>query len=294
MFPTEAEAPVITEFLRKLPGSSRPVLVRASDGLCYVVKFRNNPQGASVLFAESAGTELYRACGLPTPSWKALSISDAFIDRTPELWMETVSGLVRPEAGLCFGSRAMDGTEGSLLEILPGSSIGRVENRLDFWLAWLVDMCAAHADNRQAIFQAKANGQLRAVFIDHGHLFGGPQNRRHLPLSISRYLEKRIYSEIGKDQIKVIEERLKSIDFEMLAQRIDALPDEWKTTAALEAFDRCLELLSQPSFVKHMIGELVESGVWRSTPAPEWTARKQPAVVRPSVERPVWLSQPVA
>ncbi len=58
---------VVTQYVRNLRGGSQPILARASDGFLYVVKFANNLQGPNLLFNESAGSELYLACGLPIP-----------------------------------------------------------------------------------------------------------------------------------------------------------------------------------------------------------------------------------
>jgi hypothetical protein len=61
---------------------------------------------------------------------------------------------------------------GGLFEILPGSSIKLVGNQVSFWMAWLIEICGEHVDNRQAIFEEDADGSLDAYFVDHGHLFG--------------------------------------------------------------------------------------------------------------------------
>src|SRR5208337_4281241 len=148
----ENEIANLTEYIRNLRGGSQPILALASDGFLYVVKFLNNPQGPNVLFNEIAGSELYRACGLAVPEWRSLLLSDSFIDKNPESWMQTPEGRLRPTAGLCFGSRFMVGDGKRLIEFLPRSSFRRVRNRTSFWLAWLIDVCAEHTDNRQAIF----------------------------------------------------------------------------------------------------------------------------------------------
>ena len=88
---------LVKQYIRNLRGGSQPILARASDGLLYVVKFNNNLQGANLPFNESAGTELYRGCGLAVPSWRPLLVSDAFLDRNPDCWMHTPEGRLRPE-----------------------------------------------------------------------------------------------------------------------------------------------------------------------------------------------------
>lgn len=83
---------VITRHIRNLRGGSQAILAEASDGLSYVLKFTNNLQGANLPFNESAGHELYRACGLNGPSWKQLLLTDAFIDQNRDCWMQSPEG----------------------------------------------------------------------------------------------------------------------------------------------------------------------------------------------------------
>ena len=142
----------VIRYIRNLRGGSQPILVQASDGLLYVVKFTNNLQGANLCFNEGIGTELYRACRLAVPSWRPLLVTDAFIGRNPDCWMQTPEGRLRPDPGLCFGSRFLGDSGMRLLEILPSTSFKRVRNLKNFWLAWMIDICAHHADNRQALF----------------------------------------------------------------------------------------------------------------------------------------------
>jgi hypothetical protein len=245
--------PQATLLIRKLRGGSDPVLVAASDGLHYVVKFSNNLQGPNVLFNESAGTELYHGCGLAAPAWRPLLVSESFLDRNPGAWMETDDGPLRPAAGLCFGSLFMGGEPGRIFEILPGTSFSRIRNRMSLWLAWMVDVCADHVDNRQAIFKEDTQGQLHAFFIDHGHLFGGPDGRHRLPIVASRYLDPRIYPELERDDISDLLNTLRSIDADRIWRRVEALPEDWKATSALDRVRRCLDSLADAGRVRALL-----------------------------------------
>src|SRR5580700_5874154 len=95
----------MVRYLRSLRGGSQPFLAQASDGLFYVVKFAHNLQGPNLLFNESAGTELFRCCGLAVPEWRPLLVTSDFLDQNPGCWMRTAEEVLRPNAGLCFGSR---------------------------------------------------------------------------------------------------------------------------------------------------------------------------------------------
>ena len=63
--------------------------------------------------------------------------------------MQTPEGQLRPEPGMCFGSRYLGEDSTRLFEVLPGNSFRRVRNLQDFWLAWMIDICAGHTDNRR-------------------------------------------------------------------------------------------------------------------------------------------------
>jgi len=265
------------QFVRKLRGSSQPMLVRASDGQLYVAKFRMNLQGPNVLFNEAAGTELYRAFGLSVPAWKQLLVSEEFIDNNPDCWIQTADGVLRPNAGLCFGSQHL-GTNGArLLEILSGSGLKRVRNQMSFWMAWLLDICAEHVDNRQAIFVEDATGGSTAFFVDHGHLFGGPTAGQRLNFLASRYLDPRMYPEVGNKQAQEFFHAARNLNVDLLWRRIQALPTDWKTESGLGMFAECLFRLSDPAMLRDIFDSLVES-VQRTNQRHQ----PMPAIARPA------------
>jgi hypothetical protein len=249
----------VTQHIRNLRGGSQAILAQASDGLIYVVKFTNNLQGANLPFNESAGSELYRACGLAGPSWKQLMVTDAFIDQNPDCWMQTPEGFLRPESGLCFGSRFLGGDNIRLFEILPGASFKRVRNPESFWLAWLIDICACHADNRQAIFLKSDEGWLDAFFVDHGHLFGGPTGELRPHFLASRYLDQRIYQRISSHQLVNFQTVVQRLDVDELWRRIESLPDEWKLQSAVGGFAQCLCRLSTSNLLQNILDAMVDA-----------------------------------
>jgi hypothetical protein len=250
---------LVTRYIRNLRGGSQPILVQASDDLFYVAKFTNNLQGPNLPFNESAGSELYRACNLPVPSWKPLLITDEFIDQNPGCWMHTPEGRLRPEPGLCFGSLFLGGDGSRLLEILPGSSFSRVRNHADFWLAWLIDICAAHVDNRQAVFAEDAQGWLNAYFVDHGHLFGGPKGEQRMHFLASRYIDLRIYQNVPSQLLQHCQTVAATLNVDQLWRKIQTLPEEWKTASALDGLTQCLNSLSNPRLLQGAIESMVDA-----------------------------------
>ncbi len=252
-------ATLVTRFIRNLRGGSQPILAQASDGLLYVVKFINNLQGPNLLFNESAGNELYRGCGLAVPAWKPLLVTDAFLDQNRDCRMQTQWGSLRPESGLCFGSRFLGGDGVRLLDILSGTSFNRVRNKNSFWLAWLIDICAAHVDSRQAVFVEGAEGWLDAHFIDMGHLFGGPKADLLKNFQVSRYIDSRIYADISFDDLLKIHGAVRALDHDQLRQRVQAIPGEWKQSSALNRFDSCLHRLSKHLFLQNVLDTIIDA-----------------------------------
>ena len=276
----------LTHFIRNLRGGSQPILAEASDGFLYVVKFANNLQGPNLLFNESAGSELFRACGVPVPEWRPLRVSDSFLEKNPDCWMQTPDGRLRPTSGLCFGSRFLGGNGKRILEILPNSSFNRVRNQTTFWLAWLVDICAEHCDNRQALFLEDAEGWLSAYFVDHGHLFGGPNGELEKNFHASRYLDARIYAKVSSETCWNIQNALWALDTDMLLQRIEELPADWKQASGRDSFERCLQRLTKPFFVRNVLDTIIDALERRTVTGSEdlECERKPPVrVLRPGV-----------
>jgi len=249
----------VTRYIRNLRGGSQPILAEASDGLLYVVKFTNNLQGANLPFNESIGSELYSAFGLASPAWKPLLVTDSFLDQNPDCWMQTPEGRLRPASGLCFGSRFLGGDSIRLREILPGTSFKLVANHKSFWLAWMIDICARHVDNRQAIFLEGAKDGLKAFFVDHGHLFGGPKGGEQPHFLASRYLDPRIYRSVSSLYLLNLPRVARCLDADRLWKQIGRLPDEWKTTSALDGFSQCLGRLSSPQLLQNVVDTMVDA-----------------------------------
>lgn len=250
---------LITQYIRNLRGGSQSILAQASDGLFYVVKFTNNPQGPNLPFNESIGSELYRACGLATPFWKPLLLIDAFIDRNPDCWMQTLDGRLRPASGLCFGSRFLGRDGARLFEILPGTSFRRVRNHKSFWLAWLIDICAGHSDNRQAIFLDDGTGNLDAFFVDHGNILGGPKGELRKHFLASRHLDPRIYQSVSSHQLLTYQRIAGSLDVDRLWNRVQSLPEDWKTASALTGLATCFNRLSARRLLQEIVATMVEA-----------------------------------
>jgi len=225
------------QFVRKLRGGSQPILVEASDGYFYVVKYLNNLQGPNLLFNEAIGSALFHAAGLPVPAWRVVHLSEKFVAQNPGCWMETETGRSKPNAGMCFGSRFMDLSELRVFEILSGEHFSRVRNRRNFWAAWVLDVLSDHTDNRQALFLEGSTKWLDACFIDHGHMFGGANGRISPYFAASRYIDLRIYAQANAEEVEELQGKIQGIDLVSLARIAKRLPVAWRTVSAVSQFE---------------------------------------------------------
>src|SRR6185437_12597579 len=275
-------------FIRRLRGGSQPVLVEGSDGLVYVLKFVNNPQGINLLFNESMGTEVFKACDLPVPPWQPVILSRHFVDSTPGCWMQTEKGDLRPQAGICFGSLFVGQQRARLLQILPSADFGHIRNRSSFWLAWLVDFCCGNTDSRQAVFLEDRKNCLDSWFVDMGHLFGGADGNRTAHEFVQcRYADQRIYPEILPAETSGFFTAIESLDADALWTVARKLPEDWVSAKALQAFFRGLETLSNKTLVRSFLQLLLKSDeagrrVIAEEPAKLVSLLKSPGTIPPS------------
>ncbi len=161
-----------------------------------------------------------------------------------------------------MGRASLGGDNKRIFEILPGNSFRRISNREDFWLAWLIDICAGHSDNRQAIFLEDERGQNRAYFVDHGHMFCGPRGLDRPHFIASRHLDQRIYFDVSSQYLLAIRGVARGLNPDLLLGRMRTLPEEWKFSSAVDEFAKCLNRVSNASLVENIIETMVSDLRW--------------------------------
>lgn len=249
---------LVKRHIRSLRGSSNPFLAEASDGHLYIVKPMLDQKNSNQHFNESAGTELYRALGLNVPSWRPLLVTETFIARMAKGAYRNgyPPGL---RAGVAFGSRFLGEGGDQLFEVLPGTSLSWIENRTCLWSAWLIDICALHTDNRQAIFTRSADRRLNVTFIDHGQMFGGSHGDSTPPFIASRYLDSRIYPYVSNQDISALLSDVLSANLDLIWQRVSLIPEEWKTSSGIAAFGDCLGRLSDAKLLESVVNTILHA-----------------------------------
>jgi hypothetical protein len=242
------------KFIRKLNGGSQSILVQANDSKYYVVKMMENPQGSNVLANESLGATVARAVGLPVAHNKGIYLSDTFIDNFRDLWFESPAGRRRPNRGVHFGSLFIGQPSGAQRpnEYISPSRLDNIANRQDFLGMYILDVWANHQDSRQAVFCRSSDGTQKAFFIDHGHMFGGPEWTFEDRPGIALHLEKKIYTDLwNEDLVASWISHLQMATPSALSYANQAMQPEWYQGRVEELIGRLTERLCRlPEIVR--------------------------------------------
>lgn len=217
----------IEEILRPMPGGAQSVLARCDAGF-FVIK-RHHHQGPNVLANEVIGTELMRTVGLPVPSWRIASVA----------WPDTS----REEQPLYFASEYTRSATGlRTFEILPSRLVDQIANRADFLGAFVFDLWAGSRDVRQALYLERANHKFDAVFIDQGHMFGGPS--WHEKLQLCEWSRDFLcYPDIWRVEVASWAQRLQDTIPSALPESVALVPKCWYSGDIVDLSKRLLARL---------------------------------------------------
>lgn len=150
-------------------------MIECSDGTLYVVKAYNNPQGPNVLTNGVIGSTLLHAAGLPTPAWKPIYLSNRYIEQSPH--PSFLSHRLGDDwgAGFHFGSRFIQSQSSAGCSIESHYPLLSIRSQFFCLGVYIFDVWANHCDRREILLLQRCETSLRDVlFIDNGHLFGGP------------------------------------------------------------------------------------------------------------------------
>jgi hypothetical protein len=272
--------PDVVQFERRMRGGCQSSLIQASDGCRYVLKMFDNPQGGDTLFHEALGSGLAQVLGLPVPGWKVLHVSESFIEQNPQLWFEAEGRLIRPTAGLHFGSAFVEARPGGeTYQLVPANWHPRIVNAGDFFGMLLLDLWTNHLDNRQALFvHIPGTHQLRVVFIDHGQMFGQADSLRKR-VGRARFLDTRVYSVGGHSALlSRWQKRIEDVSASVISYLMDAVPTSWRRPGYPEVIlDGLLEMQTGiPDDVCHLRSLLEEEDSLLTTSPRNLRCRTKP------------------
>jgi hypothetical protein len=221
-------------------GASQTLLMRCDDNQLYVVKLKDNPQGNGTLGNELMAARLLKGVGLPTPEYRAVFISEAFLAANPCVHFETAVCKVPASSGFHFGSQFLAPDDSwELYSILPGSYHPLIRNRNDLLGCYIFDIWANHHDAREFVFRRKVDEtSLSAFIVDNGHMFGGSSWSQQQPPGAAMCLDKRLYGKQWEgDAIAAWCSHFENILPKILQQAVSNMPDEWYNGKITVLFD---------------------------------------------------------
>lgn len=273
-------AVLAVQAIRRMRGGAQSHLMLGADGGLWVVKFRNNPQGARVLANELMATRIAEAIGLTVPKSDVVEVSDWLVANSPEMQLEMGRGVrERCEAGLQFGSRYVGGLmPGQVVDYLPEPQLGEVRNLAEFAGMLVVDKWTGNCNGRQAVFERRARERkYRAHFIDQGFCFNaGEWSFPDAPLR-GVYPRNAVYAGVtGWDSFEPWLSRVEMFRGETLGAVAEEVPPGWYGGDP-EALERLLEgLLRRRGAVRELIAAFRDSG---RQPFPKWESKVRVGVL---------------
>jgi len=219
-------------FIRRLKGSSQPLLLRCSDKRFYVTKFQGNPQGNHVLANELLGSRLGTKIGIPVAPSFVIEVSDSFLSQSPEISFKSPQGQSPIAEGLHCGSRyVINPAVGSTYDYLPATMLDRVADLNPFAGALAFHLWVQNHGNPQPVFWRPSIRHLyRVTFIDHGLCFGGPNWHWHLGRGqgTALYFHRAVYREIdGWSSFEPFLRAIENIRLEELQALAEGIPECW-------------------------------------------------------------------
>jgi hypothetical protein len=289
-----------TRLIRKMRGGAQAHLLQCSDGHFYVVKFRNNPQHRRILVNEWIASVFLNYLHISTPPAAIVSLSAAFIEANPDIYIQLGSRHQAVEPGWHFGSRYPgDPSKVMVYDFLPDTLLDKVVNAQEFLGVLAFDKWIGNADARQSIFfrarlrqwppvtgestpqagfvaQAPRAGFVaqapRAGFVaqmvDHGYIFDGPHWKfPDSPLQ-GLYFRPSVYQHVrGWEDFQPWLDRVVYFPEEIVDAAQKQLPPDWvaEDTAELQA------MLEKLMSRRHRVPDLIrDSRRGRVNPFPEW------------------------
>ncbi|MGD0132338.1 MAG: HipA family kinase [Bryobacteraceae bacterium] len=271
-----------TRLIRKMRGGAQAHLLECDDGHFYVVKFRNNPQHRRVLINEWIGSVFLNYLKISTPESAIVSLSAAFLEANPEIYIQLGSRHQAVEAGWHFGSR-YPGDPGKIMvyDFLPDVLLDKVVNASEFLGVLAFDKWMSNADARQSIFfrarlrqwplaasESAPRTGFVALMMDHGYVFDGPHWKfPDSPLQ-GLYFRPSVYQHVrGWADFEPWLDRVVYFPEEIVDAALKQIPPEWVAEDA-DALQAMLEkLMSRRRRVPDLIGD---SRHGRVNPFPQW------------------------
>jgi len=223
------------------------VLIEANDHHQYVVKWLHNALSITAVCMEALRNSVYQLLGLPVSSWTTIEIRDQLIDMFPEAW--PISGAapfcLRPAAGVHFASQAVRDLPLCSYEVLSAGVYDKVQNRSDFWGAYVLDVWTERFDSRNAIFvPCDDSADLNVIFIGHGNSTGSATLDAQEMFVSCLYSDRQIYR---RDEMMEVCYRwiaqIQRFGRTALRTALETMPTDWRTACVETMAERLVARL---------------------------------------------------
>ncbi len=222
-------------------GGAQSHLIQASDGQCYVVKFKNNPQHHRVLVNELIASVFLRYLQISAPDMAIIRVSEEFLRENPEVGLQLGSARIPVAPGWHFGSRYPgDPERTAIYDFLPDVLLRHVTNIHEFAGMFAFDKWMGNANGRQAVFfrtlagtssgtpAPALSGRFFALMIDQGFVLNGPHwSFPDSPL-YGLYHRPLVYEQIRSlDDFQPCLERILHFPEDVVDEAYKQVPLEW-------------------------------------------------------------------
>jgi hypothetical protein len=270
-----------TRLIRKMRGGAQAHLLECDDGHFYVVKFRNNPQHRRILINEWIASVFLNYLQISTPPAAIVSLSTAFLEANPDIYIQLGSRHQAVEPGWHFGSRYPgDPAKIMVYDFLPDILLDKVVNAGEFLGVLAFDKWMSNADARQTIFfrarlrqwPAGSEPAPRTGFVsqmmDHGYVFDGPHWKFSESPIQGLYFRTKIYQKVrGWDDFQPWLDRVVYFPDEIVDAAQKQIPPEWVAEDAAALQSILEKLMSRCRRVPDLIRD---SRGGRVNPFPDW------------------------
>ena len=275
--------PVLAQrLIRKMRGGAQAHMIEASDGACYVVKFRNNPQHRRIVTNEWIASVLLDYLEIAQPKTAMIEVTETFLGENPDVFIQLGSRRLEVDPGWHFGSQYPgDPRCQAVYDFIPDNLFERVVNLRHFLGVLAFDKWVGNADARQSIFfRARVSDWMPAVnappqktgfiaqMVDHGYIFDGSHwDFPDSPL-YGLYFRPEIYRFVTSfADFQPWLDRVMHFPEEVLDKAYRQIPDAW-LNGDREALEAILEkLFRRRKRVPDLIRECSRA---RVDPFPNW------------------------
>ncbi|MDR6550685.1 HipA family kinase [Paenibacillus qinlingensis] len=213
-------------------GYSKPQLIQFSDGMSYVVKFKNNPTGTRVLVNEYVAASLGQLLSLPVIPFQVVSVSNDFIKAIPEMVKSKF------KSGSQFASQYIEGSTYLTPDFFKIGSF-RIHNQDILAGVILFDLWLSNTDRKEKNTLLKPLGANEHYFymMDHGRCFADSnwtiKTLKNTKMNLNLKVHQWCYSLLkDRNALNDYLVRILSLSDETIKQVVFSIPQDWDVSVA--------------------------------------------------------------